>query len=76
MAHELRWIAPTPPDPEIEILEVHQVAFEFHAEVRHREAFERYCQWYAQVSQQHQQEHLKLQRDWNLMGWFTPRHSA
>lgn len=73
MANELRWIAPMPPDSDFEFLETHQVAYEFYSEVRHREAFEQYCQWYYNVALQHQQEHQKLQRDFNMMGWFSQR---
>jgi len=71
MSNDLRWFAPMPPDPEFEVLEVQQVSYEFYAEVRHRQEFECYCQWYYNTAQQHQQEHQKLQRDFNFMGWFN-----
>ncbi|MDX2231840.1 MAG: hypothetical protein NW220_19560 [Leptolyngbyaceae cyanobacterium bins.349] len=70
MSHDLRWLAPTPPDPEYEILQAGQYTWEFYEEVRYRQEFERYCQWYYATAAQHRQEHEKLKNDFNFMGWF------
>jgi uncharacterized protein YqiB (DUF1249 family) len=76
MSHDLRWLAPTPPEPAYEILEVHQYTHAFYEEVRCRQEFERYCQWYDATAKQHQQEHQKLKTDFNLMGWFYRGRSS
>lgn len=60
-----------PPEPEFDILEIQQVTYNFYAEVRCRQAFEQYCQWYYDTARCHQIEHDKLKQDWNLMGWFN-----
>lgn len=73
MSHDFRWIAPKPPDPDFEVLDVQHVSYQFYAEVRYREEFERYCQWYYHTAEQHQQEYQKLRRDFNLLGWFVQR---
>lgn len=70
MSHDLRWLAPIPPEPKQDALEVHQFTRQFYQEVQHREAFERYCHWYAATAESHRQEHQKLQNDFNFFGWF------
>lgn len=59
--------------PTVEVLELHQVAYDFHREARYREEFERYCQWYYQTAERHRQELQAMQRDINLFSWFTKR---
>ncbi len=68
--NELRWIVPVAPQPELEILETHQVTQEFYQEVTDRREFERYCQWYYAAAQRHQQELVQMRSDINLFGWF------
>jgi hypothetical protein len=70
MSQDLRWIAPTPPEPEQAVLETHQFTREFYQEVEHRDQFDRYCQWYYATAEQNRREHQKLQNDFNLLGWF------
>jgi hypothetical protein len=73
MSHDLRWLAPTPPEPDYEVLEAHQYTRQFYQEVQHRQEFERYCQWYYATAAQHQQDHTKLKHDFNFLGWFYRR---
>jgi hypothetical protein len=68
----LRRIVPVPP-PESELFENYQVTYAFYEEMRHREAFEQYCQWYRQVSAQHRLELRQMRGDINLFGWFCRR---
>ncbi len=70
MSHDLRWIAPTPPEPDFVVLEVHQLTHEFHEEVQHRQEFDRYCQWYYATARKHRREVQNMQNDLNLLGWF------
>ncbi|NJP09200.1 MAG: hypothetical protein HC866_06680 [Leptolyngbyaceae cyanobacterium RU_5_1] len=70
MSNDLRWIAPTPPEPNFEVLEAHQLTREFYEEIQHRQAFEQYCQWYDSTVARHRQELKKMQNDFNLLGWF------
>jgi hypothetical protein len=72
MPSEFPHIIPALP-PEVDILETHQTAYEFYREVRYREEFERYCQWYEMTAQQHRQELHKMRGDFNLFGWFSRR---
>ena len=66
---ELRSIFPAL-QPEIEILEAHQVAREFYREVEYREDFANYCQWYYETAERHQKELQKMRGDLNIFGWF------
>ncbi len=70
MSHDLRWIAPTPPESDFAALEVYQLTQEFHEEVQHRQQFDRHCQWYYATAQKHRREAQKMQNDLNLLGWF------
>jgi hypothetical protein len=66
-------IVPLPQADAEEMLIAHQITFEFYDEVRFREAFEDYCQWYQQVAQQHQRELETMRRDINFFAWFVGR---
>jgi hypothetical protein len=66
-------IVPLPQAEAEEMLIAHQITFEFHEEVRFREAFEEYCQWYQHVAKQHQRELKTMRGDINLFGWFVGR---
>ena len=57
-----------------EVLELQQIAQDFHREVHYRQAFEQYCQWYYQTAERHRQELDAMRRDINLLSWFG-RHS-
>ena len=71
MPEEFQQIIPTPPPPAQEIFAVYQATREFYTEVQYREEFERYCQWYREVSELHRQEQQKMQGDINILGWFN-----
>ena len=70
MSNDLRWIAPMPPEPEYEVLEIHQFTREFYDEVDQRQQFDRYCQWYYATADRNRQELQKMRSDFNLLGWF------
>lgn len=59
--------------PEIEILEAHQVAREFYREVEYREDFASYCQWYYETAKSNRRELQKMRGDINIFGWFLRR---
>ena len=63
------------PEPEatIEVFTVHQLAYDFRREVKYRQDFQQYCQWYHETAQQHQQELNKMRGDLNIFGWFLNR---
>ncbi|MEL7037211.1 MAG: hypothetical protein AAFO04_16535 [Cyanobacteria bacterium J06592_8] len=56
---------------EIEILQAYQATHEFYQEVKHREDFERHCQWYAETAKRHQQELQEMKGDINIFRWFS-----
>lgn len=56
--------------PELEILETYKVTQEFYQEVKYREEFEAYCQWYDETAEFHRQELEKMRGDLNLFAWF------
>ncbi|MEA5465767.1 hypothetical protein [Leptothoe sp. PORK10 BA2] len=53
-----------------EAIERQQIAYDFSQEVRHREAFEAYCQWYYETAAQHQAELAAMEHDIPLFNWF------
>ncbi|WP_197984980.1 hypothetical protein [Leptolyngbya sp. Cla-17] len=63
MSHDLRWIAPTPPEPDFAVLAGNQLTREFHEEIQRRHEFERYCQWYHATAHRHRREVQKMQKD-------------
>lgn len=75
MSNEMRWLNPITPVT-VEILETQQVTREFHHEVRYREEFEQYCQWYYVLAAQHQRELTKMHHDVNILGWFVRRRPS
>jgi hypothetical protein len=70
MSPDLRWIAPTPPEPDFAVLRAHQLTREFHQEVQYRHEFDRHCQWYYATAENHRREVKTMQNDLNLLGWF------
>jgi hypothetical protein len=71
MNHDLRWIAPIPPEPEKqEVLGAQVLTRQFYQELEYRHAFEKHCQWYRATAEKHHQELHRMQRDFNLLGWF------
>jgi len=70
---DLRWLAPLPQYVAPEILQVHQLAYDFRDEVEARQTFQHYCQWYYETAQRHQQEFQRMQQDINILGWFRRR---
>lgn len=69
LPHELPNIVPQPGTVS-ETLQRAKITREFYQEVQYRREFERYCQWYYAVAEQHQQELKKMQGDLNILGWF------
>lgn len=69
LPHELQNIVPEPTQ-EAEIFQRHQIVREFYEEVKYRQEFDAYCQWYYATAKQHQQELQKMQGDFNILGWF------
>jgi hypothetical protein len=68
-----RRILPPPETEAQEILQSHYAAYEFYREVRYREAFEQYCQWYAETAAENQRDLAQMQRELNLFGWLNRR---
>ena len=62
-----------PPEDVADILECHQLAYEFCQEIDRREAFENYCQWYYETARKHQEELKQMENDLNILGWFRRR---
>jgi len=67
--HLLRRYQALPQDT-LEVLELHQLAYEFKQEQAYREAFEAYCYEYEVMAQQHQRDHAAMQNEPNLFALF------
>lgn len=52
-------------------LTLQQVAYDFRQEVRSREAFEEYCQWYYAQAEQNKAELAAMEYDIPLFAWFN-----
>jgi hypothetical protein len=63
-------VVPLNPDQGLDVLETYQVTHHFYAEVKYRQDFEAYCQWYDAVAEQHRQELEAMKSDINILGWF------
>lgn len=62
--------------PVEEILQVHQLAFDFHAEVIHRQQFEAYCIWYDRTAYENQQQLAAMQHEIQLRDLFGGRRRS
>ena len=71
-SRDFSWLIPSP-QPVAEVLEAHQLTYEFRQEVQQRQDYEHYCQWYAEIAAQHQWELQQMRQDIHLLGWFTRR---
>ncbi|NES03836.1 MAG: hypothetical protein F6K22_13900 [Okeania sp. SIO2F4] len=69
MQPELREIFPEPNTSATEICQVYQTTQEFYQEVKYREDFNNYCQWYYAIAEQHQKELQKMRSDINIFGF-------
>ncbi len=63
------------PDAVGETIQLQQIAYEFRQEVRHREDFEAYCQWYYATAEQHRAELVAMENDIPLFSWFWRRRT-
>jgi len=70
MSDQHSLLMPQAAQPEIEVFASYRVTYAFHEEVRLRQAFEEYCEQYQQLANQHRRELVKMQGDFNLLGWF------
>ena len=75
MLNRLYWLVPNP-EPAIDNFAVYQTTREFYREVEVREEFEAYCQWYEQVSLEHQRDLQKMRREANFFSFFRRRSSG
>lgn len=53
-----------------EAIELQQIAYEFRQEVRYRDDFEAYCQWYHATAAQHRAELAAMKNDIPFFNWF------
>lgn len=67
--HLLRRYEPSPQEV-LEVLELHQLSFEFRQEQHSREALEDYCEEHYRLAQQHQTDHAAMQHEPNLFALF------
>ncbi|MGF1461430.1 MAG: hypothetical protein ACFBSG_20690 [Leptolyngbyaceae cyanobacterium] len=67
--HLLRRYEPTPQEVS-EVLELHQLSFEFRHEQQYRVALDAYYDQHERLVQQHQREHAAMQNEPNLFALF------
>lgn len=60
-----------PTSSDLELLEAAQLTHDFYQEVRDRQDFEAYCQWYYDLAAQHRRELESMRNDINILGWLT-----
>lgn len=53
-----------------EVIMLHQMACEFRQEKQSREAFDTYCEWYADTARTHQAELAAMGQDIPILNWF------
>lgn len=70
LPHHFQRFEPQNPYATWEILESHQLSYDFHRELKHRQAFAEYCQWYHETAQQNKQELAKMNQDFSLFRFF------
>ncbi len=58
-----------PASSDLEILEAAQLTYDFYQEVRDRQEFEAYCQWYSDIAEQNRRELESMRNDINILGW-------
>lgn len=54
---------------DLEILEAAQLTQNFYTEVRYRQEFDAYCEWYYDIAEQHRRELESMRNDINILGW-------
>ncbi|MGB3492514.1 MAG: hypothetical protein WBA57_07290 [Elainellaceae cyanobacterium] len=62
-----------PSSSELEHLDAAQLTYDFYREVRDRQEFEAYCQWYYDAAAEHRREVESMRNDINIFGWFLGR---
>ncbi|NJN20016.1 MAG: hypothetical protein HC812_00885 [Leptolyngbya sp. RL_3_1] len=67
-----QYVADCPQDVS-EVLVLHQMAQAVRAEIRYREAFNRHCEWYAAIAQEHQTDLVRMRAEPQLVRGF-PRY--
>ena len=72
MFKHIRWFMIAPQSVS-EAIVAYASTRDFYREVRHREEFERYCDWYYRTAAANQAELQRMQGDFNLFGWFNRR---
>lgn len=70
LPHEIPAIIPENPRAVAEEIQTQQLTRNFYQEVRYREDFANYCQWYYETARKHQQEYQVMKQDINILGWF------
>lgn len=73
MSQELPYILPLSPSEVQEVLGSYQITNQFYREVYHRSEFQRYCQWYYRIAQEHRQDLNKMRGELNILQWFRRR---
>lgn len=70
MPNEFHQIIPLPPAEVEGTFAPYQVTSQFYREVRQREAWLGYCQWYYSTAARHRQELQQMRGELNILSWF------
>lgn len=73
MLNQMAGVFPNP-YADLENFAAYQTTHKFYQELRHRQDFYNYCQWYQQTAERHQQELQQMRREINLFSWFRRQH--
>ena len=69
LPHEFQEPTKIPSHGMEEVFETYELTREFSQEVRYRDGFDRYCQWYYAVARRHRKELQQIRTEPNFLRW-------
>lgn len=72
--HLLQRYEPSPHEV-LEVLQLHQLTYEFRREQHYREDLEAYCQTYYHLAAEHQRDYAAMQNEPDFFGLFWKRRN-
>lgn len=70
LPHHYRRFDDSKPEQTQDILESHQLTYDFYRELKHRQAFAEYCQWYKETALQNQRDLARMNQGFFLFRLF------
>ncbi|MBO3461694.1 hypothetical protein G7B40_039520 [Aetokthonos hydrillicola Thurmond2011] len=73
MSRNLPHIIPSSQPPSEETFAVYQTTHQFYQEIRVRDEFKQYCEWYHTTAQSNRQDLERMRGELNIFAWFRRR---